>query len=383
MSVVAMPSKPNIVYFVCHDLGRALGCYGADMRTPHIDAFAAESVRFADAHCTSQDWHSPRAVQQALSHLDSRDRSRPFYLNIGAQDPHAATWRRVGREIPGLPDDTAPVWLLPGMLRTPALEAAFRRFAAAVAYMDQSFGRLWDGLKTLQHDRDTIVVFTTDHGVSGPRAKGHLYGVGTEIALLIRRPDEAQAGTVRDQLIGNIDFRPTLCEAAGIEPASPVQGRSFWSAMDNAAADHHDAIFLERNYHGEKRQYDDPDYEDLYDPMRAVRTQKHLYIRNFLPDIRPAEPLPADCVSTSGGQDWRQWSEYARDCARRDRPATELYDLVADPLEAVNRSGESECASVEAALAQQLQEWMQATHDFIPDPPPPRPEPPGWGPHWM
>lgn len=450
-----MSVKYNIVYFVCHDLGRALGCYGAGVSTPRLDAFAQESVRFTDAHCTSPacspsracamtglyahasgalglshmgwpldlahrtiiddlnaagcetilsgvnherhprtdryavdlnqdwaDWQSPRAVQQALTYLSHRERSRPFYLNIGTQDPHASTWHRVGNEIPELPDDDTPVWMPEGMLRTPALEAAFRRFAAAIAHMDHSFGQLLDGLKALGHDRDTIVIFTTDHGVSGPRAKGHLYGIGTEIALLIRRPDEPQGGTVRDHLIGNVDFRPTLCEAIGIDPVSTVQGRSFWPLMDDANADHQDAIFLERNYHGEKRQPDDPDYVDLYDPVRAVRTKHHLYIRNFHPDVRPAEPLPNDLPSAPTEEDWRTWQAYRRHIVTRNRPPSELYDLTDDPLEWVNRSGQAEMASLETACAKRLQEWMRETGDFIPDPPPPRPEPPGWGPHW-
>jgi arylsulfatase A-like enzyme len=42
---------PNILYFVCHDLGRTLGCYGAEIATPNLDRLAADGVKFSNAFC--------------------------------------------------------------------------------------------------------------------------------------------------------------------------------------------------------------------------------------------------------------------------------------------------------------------------------------------
>ncbi|MWG33863.1 sulfatase family protein [Halomarina oriensis] len=39
---------PDVVFLHCHDLGRHLGCYGAAVETPRIDALAGESVRFTN-----------------------------------------------------------------------------------------------------------------------------------------------------------------------------------------------------------------------------------------------------------------------------------------------------------------------------------------------
>lgn len=45
-----MPDRLNIIYFVCHDLGKQLGCYGAEIDTPNLNRFAAEGVKFNRAY---------------------------------------------------------------------------------------------------------------------------------------------------------------------------------------------------------------------------------------------------------------------------------------------------------------------------------------------
>lgn len=43
----------NIIYIVCHDTGREIGCYGRKIATPHLDAFASEGIRFTNMYCSS------------------------------------------------------------------------------------------------------------------------------------------------------------------------------------------------------------------------------------------------------------------------------------------------------------------------------------------
>ena len=443
--------KPNILYFVCHDLGRALGSYGAGIPTPRLDAFAAQGIRFTNAHCASpacspsracamsgryahqtgalglshmgwplplshattvddfnaagyqtilsginherhpgtdryevdvtrewDDWKLPRAVDNALAALRARDASRPFYLNIGTQEPHACIWKDVGGRIPPMPADW-PGWMPPGMPRTPALEAAFRRFAAAVVFMDAEFGRLLSGLEELGLAENTLILFTTDHGMSGPRGKGSLYGLGTEIALLMRLPGRDCAGTTYTLPVSNISFRATLAEAADIETSDTPAGASFWSAATGEGSPPEEALFLERNFHGEKPWRTEPDYIDCYDPIRAVRTATHLYLRNFRPDAKPPEPLPGAAAATV--QDWANW-ETSWELPMRSRPEEELYLLTEDTLELHNVAADPAQADTLATLRSRLDGWMNATGDFLPDPPPVRPEEPGWGPAW-
>ncbi|MFD0712039.1 sulfatase-like hydrolase/transferase [Paenibacillus sp. GCM10027626] len=57
-------TKPNIVIIYCDDLGYGdLGCYGSDViRTPHLDALAADGVRFTDWYSNSPVCSPSRAA---------------------------------------------------------------------------------------------------------------------------------------------------------------------------------------------------------------------------------------------------------------------------------------------------------------------------------
>ena len=46
--------QPNILLIVADDLGFSdLGCFGGEIKTPHLDKLAAEGTRFTDFHAAS------------------------------------------------------------------------------------------------------------------------------------------------------------------------------------------------------------------------------------------------------------------------------------------------------------------------------------------
>ncbi|MCX7846977.1 MAG: sulfatase [bacterium] len=447
-----MNARPNIIYFVAHDVGRHLGCYHIPVTTPCLDAFAAEAVRFENAFCNAtactpsricamtglyahssggvglahMGWplannvptivdyfntagyetiHSGmeherhpglnryqvdlqkhwvhfdvrRAVDDALAYLARRDRTRPFYLNIGSQEPHASTWHKAEAVHGGIvpPED---VYVPPYVPDTLAIRHQLGRFQAALRYMDTQFGRLLEGLRALGHDHDSIIVFTTDHGIAGPRSKGTLYDRGVEIALMIRLPDAARAGSVCDHLIQNIDLVPSLLEAAGIPVPAGLHGRSFWPVLSGGKYIAHEAIFIERNFHGEPRMHGVRDeYEDRYDPVRAIRTTEFHYIKYFAPDVKCRPWLPWEVAGHAVPLGTPL--EFCVPPPREPRAEVELYHVRHDPQEFINVAGRPEFRAVEAALAQRLQEWLVTTNDFVlRGEVPKRYEAPGWGP---
>jgi arylsulfatase A-like enzyme len=220
--------------------------------------------------------------------------------------------------------------------------------------MDTHVRRLLDAVERLGYAEDTLVIFTTDHGIAEMRAKGWLYDRGVEIALMVRLPRRLQRrkgaaapGTRVPHLIQNIDVTPTLLEAAGVSIPAAIQGRSFWPLLVGEAYEPHEAIVIERNHHGD------------YDPARAVRTPRYHYIRNVTPPPRKTWLTSTTYLY----EDFASWYEPFDPPPGAPRPEEELFDVANDPYEYVNLADDPDYAAVRASLADTLDRWQVAVDD--------------------
>lgn len=91
--------------------------------------------------------------------------------------------------------------------------------------------------------------------------------------------------------------------------------------------------------------------------MRAVRTPRYKYIRNF--GDRPLVYLPLDVYHGRAGEEMRD--EYY---ATR-RPSEELYDLQRDPLETANRADDPAHSDIMEDLRGKVADWMERTGDRL------------------
>src|SRR5262249_28754019 len=58
-----IPRRPNIVIILADDLRYSdLGCYGGEIRTPHLDGLAAGGLRFTQFYNTARCWPSRAAL---------------------------------------------------------------------------------------------------------------------------------------------------------------------------------------------------------------------------------------------------------------------------------------------------------------------------------
>jgi len=58
-----LPAKPNVVFILADDLGYSdLGCYGSEIATPHLDALAADGLRFTQFYNTARCWPTRGAL---------------------------------------------------------------------------------------------------------------------------------------------------------------------------------------------------------------------------------------------------------------------------------------------------------------------------------
>mgnify|MGYP000989375848 CR=1 FL=1 len=296
------------------------------------------------------------ATDAALGLLDelSADEA-PWYLCVGFIEPHRLPEVHPETGIagdnsfpgPGLkPDDELGVQVPPYLADTPGTRWELAGLQGALAEVDRNVGRLLARLAERGLAEDTLVVFTTDHGIAMPRAKCSLYEPGISTALILRLPSRAgwHGGRVVEPLISNIDYLPTLLELVGVEAPAAVQGRSFAPLLDSDLYEPRQHLFSEMTYH------------DYYDPRRAVRNGRYKLIANFT-----SAPEFMDC-----SQSWRPVSDVASsNHAVSYHPPIELYDLENDPAELINLADEPGLAEAQAELLAALGEHLRATDDPI------------------
>jgi hypothetical protein len=93
--------------------------------------------------------------------------------------------------------------------------------------------------------------------------------------------------------------------------------------------------------------------------MRAIRTERFKYVRNF--DSAFLVEVPGDVEE---GAIFRRYAELYH--AFED-PLAEMYDLESDPWEQHNLAGDSGMAEIERSLERQLRAWMFDSRDPLLD----------------
>lgn len=215
--------------------------------------------------------------------------------------------------------------------------------AAMVSEVDRSLGRLMTAIEQRGALRDTLVVFTSDHGAFGRSAerkplrgaKADLYEGGVRVPLIFHWTGQLAPGVRRTVAFGT-DICPTLMEFAGMTLPADIDGRSLRPHLL------------------------DPEYAE---PVHDVLCWHFPHYHHL--GLAP-------CGAIRAGR-WKLIEWFERTLAGADDgPPYELYDLEADPGETTNRAAEQ--SSLCAELAERLRRWrsevgaqeMQPNPDFDP-----------------
>jgi N-sulfoglucosamine sulfohydrolase len=274
---------------------------------------------------------------------------RPFYLEINLEEPHRP-YDQGGVQ----PDESAGVTIPPWLPDTVASHDEFAALQGAIHAADTAVGRILHALDRANLTETTLVVFTADHGLAMPRAKCTLYDTGIGVALIARWPRGGIGGGIAlSPLVSNVDIVPTLLEAVGAPIPPNVHGRSLLPVLRGETNSTRDTVFAEKTFHS------------YYDPMRAIRTDRYKFIRNFESGF--AVDVPGDVQL---GAIYR--TELQR-YVSSTHPDLELYDLDVDPLESQNLAGRPEIASIQSDLDARLWHWMAETGDPLLNGPVPSP----------
>ncbi len=261
---------------------------------------------------------------------------QPFWLTVGFFENH--------REFP-LEHDVNPAYVQPpaGLPDTPRVRQDMANYIAMAQILDDKVGQVLRALDESGLRDNTLVIYTTDHGIAFPGMKCNLTDVGIGVALIMQGTGLFSGGRVVDAMVSHIDIFPTLCDLLAIEPPTWLQGHSMLPLLRGDAESIRDEVFAEVTYHA------------AYEPKRALRSERYKYIRRY--DSRESPVL-------SNIDDGLAKTELLKAGFGEQAPAPEqLYDTLLDPLEKINLIDEADYADVLADMRLRLDRWMRETDD--------------------
>ncbi|WP_242083262.1 sulfatase [Aestuariivivens sediminis] len=181
-------------------------------------------------------------TDKAVNFIDHYDRTEPFMMSLWYYNVHSP---HVGRK------DLVDEFLKKGYDNKEAI------YAAMVASMDESVGRVRDALKHKGIDKNTIVLLISDQGgffsnapLSGGKIGGNTLGEGgARVPFLVYYPGITTPGSESDTPIQTIDVFPTLAEIASKNTFKPhnIQGVSLLSELKGEKLKPRDLYFY-RSY---------------------------------------------------------------------------------------------------------------------------------------
>src|SRR5690606_21384278 len=104
-----------------------------------------------------------------------------------------------------------------------------------IEWFDTHLGRMLEHLESIGQLDRTLVIVTSDNGMSFPRAKANCYEAGIHMPLAIRWGERVPPGRTSSDLIGFVDLTATIYEATGIAPELeyPLAGRSIMNILES------------------------------------------------------------------------------------------------------------------------------------------------------
>ena len=211
-----------------------------------------------------EDRFPPRTAGMAVEWLEENYRFEPFFLWVDFFDPHEP-WdppeymvRRYDPDYTGAPM-IHPNYGLASDLSPEELRNLRAHYCAEVELTDRWIGRVLQKIDDLDLWKNTVVVFTSDHGMSigehnqTGKSNRHpaysrrwpIYPEIARVPCIIAAPGLAGGATVH-AILQPPDILPTALDLAGVDasPPQPFHGRSFAPMLrgEHAAPPHEFAI---------------------------------------------------------------------------------------------------------------------------------------------
>lgn len=250
-------------------------------------------------HDAKNDIITPIMGEAVKRFLETRSETQPFCLSVSFSVPHGSQTRSMyndykeGRQMTRpasdnpklkghpiydqlyrdhdvhIPDDTGtdPYRFIPKAImnqdkgrrklyaynytRETCLEHHYRYYQQ-ITGLDKVIGQIMDELKKHGLDKNTVIIYASDHGLLmgeyGMGGKGLLYDLSSKIPCFIYDPTlpESDRGKQSDKLVSSLDITRTILDYAGVPAPQHMSGRSLRPLLsDPNTSDWRDELFLE------------------------------------------------------------------------------------------------------------------------------------------
>ena len=263
----------------------------------------------------------------AIRYIDA-NKADPFFLFLSYIEPHHQNHLDDYPPPDGYRERYTGGWVPPDLA---ALGGSTHQhlggYYGMVKRLDEALGRLMDTLKSLDLDKDTIILFTSDHGchfkTRNSEYKRSCHESSIRVPTVLSGPGFKGGGRIED-LVSLVDLPPTLLDAAGLEVPPTMQGRSVLPLVRGDGTGWPEEVFVQISE---------------AQVGRAVRTQRWKF---------GVDASDLEGARVPGAEEYHE--QY-------------LYDLQADPYELTNLIGLESHREVADIMSQRLLRRMEQINE--------------------
>lgn len=333
VSVMNQADYKTVLCGIQHEYGRYVDHQGGAKKIGYQLDITSDPKQYQEKDLIFWDQEN---VGQLKKWLKSEEAKEPFFLSLGFFSTH--------REYPEVLEGTEGI-MPEFLIQDDVVEKDFKGHIQSLKYLDKQFEEVIKTLKDENLYENSIIIFTSDHGIPYPRAKCTLFDAGIKVALMMRVPTIAPK--VIDGLASHVDLAPTLCSLLNLKPSDKYQGVDLSPLLLGTQQSVRENIFAEVNFH------------TSYEPIRCIRDERYKYIRYY---DEAYLKVNISNIDNSVSKDF-----YLSHDLLTKKEQEAFYDLKRDPYEQNNLIVDAKMQIFIQEKKKALLDWQLETKDYLID----------------